>query len=613
MLENNKVAYTHGNDAEFKLMHYQSKIAKSAQIETALKAIMSASVGIFDLDKVIKSIVTEAGRLFCADRCFFVEHDSETGFIKQVNKNSEYISSENIRPQSTRHIEQADIKAFIEMSKQKKTLFVEKIENVDLPEATRKMLVDDLSVKSYLAIPVFFGETKYGSLVFHYVDNHISFTQDDIEIAKVIVNHSAVVIHQAKLYKAMQMQASREMFLRELVSDISASLDSNEIRKIIVSKLGSALNSDLTILYILDKNSQKFLPIDEYSLHVASDDIKNPVGINVAEDYDWAKHIRENKKTDVVYSDIEQLKSDYKLHGTKPEEFLNEYKVKSMIAIPIIHAKTFLGFLVMNFIKEQKIITKADVNLVKVVANQAGITMYQSQLYLQAQEASKAKSEFIATMSHELKTPLNVIIGFSDLLSKTNVEPDKQIKYLQNINNSGKHLLNLTNDIINISIIESGTFELNYEVVDLTALIEEAVNSLKLISEDKKLKIDQQLMQAKIISDKKILTQIMYNLLSNAIKFTLEGGEIKVKLAIADTHLIISVEDTGIGIDSEHLDIIFENFKQIDSSLERKQEGAGLGLPITKKLVELLGGTIQVKSKKGEGSCFSCIFPYQNG
>lgn len=613
MLENNKVAYTHGNDAEFKLMHCQSKIAKSAQIETALKAIMSASVGIFDLDKVIKSIVTEAGRLFCADRCFFVEYDSETGFIKQVNENSEYVSSKNIRPQSTRHVAQADIKTFIEMSKQKKTLFVENIEKVDLPEVTRKMLVDDLSVKSYLAIPVFFGDTKYGSLVFHYVENQISFTQDDIEIAQIIVNHCAIVIHQAKIYKAMQMQASREKFLRELVSDISASLNSNEIRKIIVSKLGAALNADLTVLYILDKNTQKFLPIDEYSLHVASDDIKNPVGINVAEDYEWAKHILENKKTDVAYADIEQLKRDYNLYGTKPEKFLDEYKVKSMIAIPIIHAKTFLGFLVMNFIKEPKIITKADVNLVKVVANQAGITMYQSQLYLQAQEASKAKSEFIATMSHELKTPLNVIIGFSDLLSKTNVEPDKQIKYLQNINNSGKHLLNLTNDIINISIIESGTFELNYEVVDLAALVEEAVNSLKLISEDKKLKIDQQLMQAKIISDKKILTQIMYNLLSNAIKFTLEGGEIKVKLAIADAHLIISVEDTGIGIDSEHLDIIFENFKQIDSSLERKQEGAGLGLPITKKLVELLGATIQVKSIKGEGSCFSCIFPYQNG
>lgn len=597
------------NELELELLKKQEQIQKVVKRETALKKIMLSSANTFDIENIINSIITETGKLFKADRCFFVEFDIETNLNLPIKDSAEYLSSKDIRSHLTRQTTEAEVEEFLKETKQKKISLIEDIDKINLPEISRSMLVDDLQVKSYLTIPVFYGEIMYGTLVLHYVNNFIQFTEDDLEVVQAIANQSAILIHQAKLYKTMQMQVRREKLLREIISSISSTLDFNEIRQMFVSKLGTALESDLNILYIRDSKTEKFIPVDEYSLHLSSEDIKNPVGLNVIEDYEWGKHIRENKKPEIAYSNIEDLKRDYKLYGTKAEEFLDSYNIKSMIAIPIIYAKTFLGFLVMNFIKKPRTITEDDINLVKVVANQAGITLYQSKLYIQAQVSSQAKSEFIANMSHEIKTPLNIIIGFSELLSSTKVETNKYLKYLQNINNSGKHLLNLTNDIINISKIESGNFKLNYEHIDVELLIIDVVNSLKLTSDSKNIGINSELMPINIYADKKILTQILYNLLNNAIKFTPENGRIKIKSQIEDDKLIISIEDTGIGIDTENLNVIFEKFKQVDASLERQQQGAGLGLAITKRLVELLNGSIHVDSVKGKGSRFWFILP----
>lgn len=595
------------NNQWSELAREQRQMMKLIDSEKTLIEIMSFSVNTLDITEIIKSIITKAGRLFKADRCFFVEYDIDSNKNHDLRDYAEYLSSTKIRSHLTRPATDEDVVAFLKVTKQKKVSFVEDVSKFDLPEVSRKMLVDDLSVKSYATIPVFHGDIMYGTLVFHYVNHFMQFNKEDIEVAQAIANQSAVVIHHAKLYQKLQSQANREKLLREIVSSISSTLDFNEIRQMLVCKLGCALNSDISILYIRDTKTQKFLPVDEYSLHLSSNEILSPLGLNIIEDYEWAKYIKNNKKPEIAYSDIEDLKKDYKLHGTKAEEFLEKYNIKSMLAIPIIHAGTFLGFLVLNFVKERRAFMHEDINLAKIVANQAAIMLYQSKLYFEAQAASQAKSEFIANMSHEIRTPLNIIIGFSDLLSKSEVESKKQIKYLQNINNSGKHLLNLTNDIINISKIESGNFKLNNEKIDTELLIMDVISSIKLISGRKEINAD--LAPANVVADKKILTQILYNLLNNAIKFTSDYGKIKIISVLEKNKLMVSIEDDGIGIDSKDLNMIFEKFKQVDSSVGRPQQGAGLGLAITKKLVELLNGVIQVESTKGKGSRFWFILP----
>lgn len=602
-----EIATKHENNPASELAHKQEQMIKVIAREKTLIDIMSFSVDTLDIKEIIKSIITKAGKLFKADRCFFVEYDADSNENHPLREYEEYLSLKNIRSHLTRPTTKEDVEAFLRVTRQKKASFIEDVNKIDLPEASRKMLVDDLSVKSYATLPVFHGNIMYGTLVLHYVNDFMQFTKDDMEVAQAIANQSAVVFHHAKLYQKLQSQADREKLLREIVSAISSTLDFNEIRQMLVSKLGCALNSDISILYIRDTKTEKFLPVDEYSLHLSSNKMPSPLGLNIIEDYEWSKYIKHNKKPDITYSDIEDLKKDYKLHGTKAEEFLDKYNIKSMLAIPIIHAGTFLGFLVLNFVKERKNFTNDDINLAKIVANQAGTTLYQSKLYFEAQSASQAKSEFIANMSHEIRTPLNIIIGFSDLLSKSEVDSKKQVKYLQNINNSGKHLLNLTNDIINISKIESGNFTLDYEKIDMELLIMDVINSIKLISGNKKMSAD--LAPACIFADKKILTQILYNLLNNAIKFTSDHGEIKIKSVLEKDKLMVSIEDDGIGIDSKDLSLIFDKFKQVDSSVGRPQQGAGLGLAIAKKLVELLDGVIQVESTKGKGSHFWFVLP----
>ncbi len=245
------------------------------------------------------------------------------------------------------------------------------------------------------------------------------------------------------------------------------------------------------------------------------------------------------------------------------------------------------------------------------------------------EKSNKLKSQFIATMSHELRTPISSVLGFSELLLDETFGPltEKQRKYVTTIYNSGGHLLQLINNILDIAKIESGQMELRYESFLVPQAISEAENIIKPLLEKKKqkftLKINEKV--SIIRADRVKFKQILYNLLSNAVKFTPDGGEITVEADIIDgmktgisnlsipvRQLRISVIDTGIGIKKEDQEIIFSEFVQIDSSFSRKYEGTGLGLALTKKFVELLGGNIYVESEEGKGSKFTFVLPLFN-
>ncbi len=229
--------------------------------------------------------------------------------------------------------------------------------------------------------------------------------------------------------------------------------------------------------------------------------------------------------------------------------------------------------------------------------------------------ANQAKSEFLANMSHELRTPLNSIIGFSEVLEdktfgKLNT---KQDKYVNNILTSGKHLLQLINDILDLSKVESGKMDINYEVFLIPETMQSIETIIKAQVEKKKIsletKIDEDLVS--ITADRKKFKQIMYNILSNAVKFTPEGGQITLKAGRAEEFVRISVSDTGIGIKPEDQERVFAEFQQIDSRTSRAYEGTGLGLPLTRKLVELHGGKMWVESELGKGSTFTFTIPLE--
>jgi signal transduction histidine kinase len=230
----------------------------------------------------------------------------------------------------------------------------------------------------------------------------------------------------------------------------------------------------------------------------------------------------------------------------------------------------------------------------------------------QAEAANRAKSEFLANMSHELRTPLNAIIGFSEVLSERMFGEinDKQAEYLGDILESGRHLLSLINDILDLSKIEAGRMELEPSDFDLPRAIE---NTLILVRERAQRRgielghtVEKQL--GMIHGDERKIRQVLLNLLSNALKFTPEGGRIDVLAALRDGIAEVSVTDTGVGISPDDQEVIFEEFRQVGTAA-KKVEGTGLGLAISRKFVELHGGTIRVTSQLGKGSTFSFTLP----
>ncbi len=232
-----------------------------------------------------------------------------------------------------------------------------------------------------------------------------------------------------------------------------------------------------------------------------------------------------------------------------------------------------------------------------------------------AEAASKAKSDFLASMSHELRTPLNAIIGFSEVLRDEAFGPfnDKQKEYTVDVLNSGKHLLSLINDILDLSKIEAGKTELSLSDFDLKAELE---NSLSMIKE-KALKHNISIVKnisdnlGVVRADERKFKQIMFNLLSNAAKFTPDGGKIGIEAKMEDKNtILITVWDTGIGIEEKNKDKVFKEFEQIDSSHSRKYAGTGLGMPLAKRFVELHKGKLWFESKgKDQGTYFYFTLP----
>jgi two-component system, NarL family, sensor histidine kinase BarA len=240
-----------------------------------------------------------------------------------------------------------------------------------------------------------------------------------------------------------------------------------------------------------------------------------------------------------------------------------------------------------------------------------------AQANLQLYEANRLKSDFLANMSHELRTPLNSIIGFSEVLQGIDALSDKQRRYASNIQKSGRVLLEMINDILDLAKVEAGKMELRPIQFDVARLVSAQVDMVRSLSEEKNISLtteaEDDLPDA--VQDQNKLGQVLNNLLSNAIKFTPEGGIITVRVKRADEeHFTVSVADTGVGIANEDQSVIFEKFRQSKKVLDgqgltREYSGTGLGLSIVKELTKLLGGEIGFESELGHGSTFWVTLP----
>ena len=234
---------------------------------------------------------------------------------------------------------------------------------------------------------------------------------------------------------------------------------------------------------------------------------------------------------------------------------------------------------------------------------------------LTAEAANRAKTEFLANMSHELRTPLNAIIGFSEMIATDSAGPQADAKsqdYARDINNSGQHLLQLINDILDLTKIEAGRLDVHDDVVDLALVTESCLSMVRNRAERGGLTIETRLPETDctLRADERKLKQIILNLLSNAVKFTPAGGTVTIDVTVdAASGCVIRVTDTGIGMAREDIPKALAPFSQVDGGISREYEGTGLGLSITEALIELHGGTLAIDSDVGVGTTVTVRLP----
>lgn len=452
---------------------------------------------------------------------------------------------------------------------------------------------------------------------------------------------------------ALKKQISQERLLNQVTTQIRKSLDVSLIMTTAITQVREFLELDRLVIYKFDgllvNNYKSFsnrnLDIEKYGGCIvyearATDSIPSVLHYQEKNCFTknsacWEKY---SQGFTLVVDDIE---ATYALEECLLN-FLRRSQIRAKLVAPIMFEDKLWGLLIAHQCQEPRNWTESEKNLLTSIAEQLAIAIHQSELMrsltqekqtleqrviertmalrdalLAAEAASRVRNEFLATISHELLTPLTYVIGMSSTLLRWPIGElsQRQRDYLQTIHDSGEHLLEMINDILDLSQIEAGKTALNLEEFSLVKIAENTIESLseKAQSEQVSLKLDLQIdpKRDRFTADAVRVEQILWNLLTNAIKFTPEGGSVTLRLWVEDDTAIFQIEDTGIGIPENQLPLLFEKFQQLDTPYRRRYEGTGLGLALTKQLVELHRGRIEVESTVGIGSIFTVWIPFQ--
>lgn len=387
------------------------------------------------------------------------------------------------------------------------------------------------------------------------------------------------------------MNEEKWKIINAFIKKINSTVSLNPIFELITNDVAQLIKIDSIALVLYDPKEKKL---------VVSSHHKN---VNNPRNFEYLNEFIEAKNSGI------KAKFNKKNSFTKKEllGFLKE-NIKTNFHIELLKTQEdFLGVLFLH--RENSPLTSEEINIIEIIAENTAMAMQKATLYSKLKESDKYKREFIASMSHEFKTPLNAIIGFSEML-KLNANLDSVYKkYVDNILLSSQHLLKLMEDVIDITKAESGKIELMYEKFNTKHTIQEALGVLGNMINAKEHTVRTNLVDISISADLKRFRQLIYNLVTNAIKFTNKNGLITIITYIEDECFYFEIEDTGEGISEKDSPKIFQFFSQANSNYLKRKEGSGIGLALCKKIVEAHGGKIGFTTKEKIGSKFWFSLP----
>jgi len=438
------------------------------------------------------------------------------------------------------------------------------------------------------------------------------FSAEELRFYETVTHTTSVALENQHLLEATQKEAQRRAFLNEVMSTASAVLDPDELMHG-VGELISARLARPTMVWRLAGEQHVY-----------------PIAIHLADGTDFEF----DRSLSLKLSDLSGIGAaarlrrpilwrfenrPYRSEGFK--DLIDALALEEVFSVPLVVRDEVLGIIVLGRCIGEPEVDEDTKGSLRSAAVNIGVSLENARLYRDAQETAeklkevdRLKSEFLANMSHELRTPLNSIIGFSRVILKGIDGPltDLQQTDLLAIYESGKHLLNLINDILDLSKIEAGKMEFNFEPTDVKDIVRGVLSTAVALVKDKPIELEKVVPDSlpTILSDERRIRQVILNLVGNASKFT-EKGFIRISASYDDHDVVIAVQDTGIGIPPEKYSAVFQEFQQVDSSSTRSYGGTGLGLPVSKKFVEAHGGRIWFESEVGVGSIFYVALPIE--
>ena len=448
------------------------------------------------------------------------------------------------------------------------------------------------------------------------------FSDGEIALLETLAAQAVIAIEDARLLT--ELQARTEELTRsveqltalgEVGRAVSSSLDLETVLTTILGRAVQLSGTDGGTIFEYDEGAEEFLP--RATLNGDQEQLAMLRATRLRRGEGAVGQTAVTREP-VQIPDI----SAEGAYESRLREALLEEGTRALLAIPLLHEDRLVGGLVISRLTPGRFTAEA-VEILKRFATQSALAIQNARLFHQVEiksrelaAVSQHKSEFLANMSHELRTPLNAILGFSEVLADGMFGPvnDKQAEYLRDILESGRHLLSLINDILDLSKVEAGRMELEPADFDLSRAIDHALMLVRERAERRSITLRQTLdpLVGTIRADERKVKQVLLNLLSNAIKFTHEGGRIEVLAAANEGRVEVSVVDTGVCIAPEDQETVFEEFRQV-GAVDKKVEGTGLGLALSRRFVELHGGQIWVRSQVGVGSTFTFTLPVHRG